>query len=216
MHLRPLTEGMGSRAGMRSLERSPSDIEPLKPTAGEFREDCLAARSAVRHVDMSGFVVAEANELGESLEAMGVRLEVGIRDEAEVAAAPWRAVVLNIDEAVLLYELAESTVLGMSVNGDSVSSGCAGIVSDDETVPFWPAFAADVGIGSQAPVMEAGVDPGLDCSRSLLRSGRVWDCAFTFGAVGKNCAKLAPGGRVIVTMRSSYFFPRALTMIPLN
>lgn len=206
---------------MRSLERSPSDIEPLKPTAGEFREDCLAARSAVRHVDMSGFVVAEANELGESLEAMGVRLEVGIRDEAEVAAAPWRAVVLNIDEAVLLYELAESTVLGMSVNGDSVSSGCAGIVSDDETVPFWPAFAAasdaaDVGVGSQAPVREAGVDPGLDCSRSLLRSGRVWDCAFTFGAVGKNCAKLAPGGRVIVTMRSSYFFPRALTMISLN
>lgn len=178
MHLRPLTEGRGSRAGMRSIDVSPFDVEPLWPVAGEFREDCLAARSAVWGVDISGFAVAEAEKLGESLKAMGVRLEVGRRDEAVVTAAPWRAVVLNIDEAALLYELAESTVLGMSVNGDSVSSGWGGIESDAETMPFWPIFAsgsnaADPDVESSVPLVEGDVNSDLERSQSLIWSARV-------------------------------------------
>jgi hypothetical protein len=170
VHLRPLTEGNGSRAGMRSLEGSPFDIETLGPEAGEFREDCLAARSGVWCVDMSGFVAVRA-ELGESLKALGVRLEVGRRDEAVVAAAPWRVDVLNIDEAALLYELAESTVLGISVNGDSVSSGCVGIVSDAETMPLGPIFAS--ASSTAVPVVESVVDAVLKRSRSLTWSARV-------------------------------------------
>lgn len=52
---------------------------------------------------MSSFVGAVADELdGESLDAMGVRLDVGRRDEVAVAAAPCRADVLKMDEAALL------------------------------------------------------------------------------------------------------------------
>jgi hypothetical protein len=178
VHLRPFTEGKGSRAGMRSLEGGPFDIETLGPVAGEFREDCLATWSGVWYVDISGFAATGAEELGDSLEALGVRLEVGRRDEAAVAAVPWRADVLNIDEAALLYELAESTVPGMSVKGDSVSSGCVGIASDAETMPFWLIFAsapitAVPVVGSVRPLIEADTDAVLERSWSLTWSARV-------------------------------------------
>lgn len=116
--------------------------------------------------------------MGDSLKALGVRLEVGRRDEAVVAAAPWRVDVLNIDEAALLYELAESTVLGISVNGDSVSSGCVGIVSDAETMPLRLTFASASStavpvVESMVPLIVAGVDAVLKRSRSLTWSARV-------------------------------------------
>lgn len=36
VHLRPLTEGMGSRAGTRSMAGSLSDVAPLRPMAEEL------------------------------------------------------------------------------------------------------------------------------------------------------------------------------------
>lgn len=122
MHLRPLTEGVGSRAVLRSMTRSLSDVEPLGTMAGEVWKDVFEARSAVSVEDMSGMTAAEANDwVGESLNAVGVRLDVGRRDDAAMAA-PCLADELKMDEAALLYELAESTVQGMSASGESFSS----------------------------------------------------------------------------------------------
>lgn len=70
---------------------------------------------------MSSFENVEgAGYEGESLDASGVTLVVGRREEAAVAASS--AELLKTDDAELLCELADPTVLIKSAGDDSLSS----------------------------------------------------------------------------------------------
>lgn len=165
-----------------------------------------------------------------------MRLEVGRRDDAAVAAC--RAEELKMEEAALPYELAESTVLGISARGESVSSWTRATSDGRPPLPepepgLAKPFASAVDTVAEAeaevePVAapdsksESGARAAASAdfcwsrSRSRSRSVRTWPWDLTFGAVGKNCAKLAPGGRVILAALLSYRLDRAPTMIPLR
>jgi hypothetical protein len=85
----------------------------------------VAFTSEGAEAGMSRVAGAEARLAdGDPLEARGVTLAVGKREEADVAGG--RA--LNTDEAALVCELAESKALGMSPRGESCSSTRASVV----------------------------------------------------------------------------------------
>ena len=126
MHLLPLTEGIGSRAGVRAKEFEFSDVDPLsRAPAAEVSEGYAAARSLADEVDMSGVEEAAVRKCddGESLDARGVRLAAERCDDEDEAVAPGRREPLKMEEPVLLRELVESTVPGISPAGESLSSG---------------------------------------------------------------------------------------------
>jgi hypothetical protein len=201
----PLTESKGSRAGGRSIEEMPFCCR--RWLAGMVWSK---ARSTTEGVDMFDFASAWVEE-GESVEVKGVAF---IEGPADVAVATGNAEALNSEEDELACELAEPPVLGMSPGDDPLSSACGCVGSDEEV--FWQGRARSF-------VVSASVTTADSCAVSTAwtprfdrsRSARPWTSVLNFGALGKNCAKLTPGGgRVIVSMSSCYLMHRGVIMIP--
>lgn len=206
MHLMPLIEGKGSRAGMRSIEEFLS-CRRCWPADAALSGGGPKARSTIEGVDMLDFAGAWREE-GESVEVKGVALMDG---PADVAVAAGRAEeALKREDAELACELVEPTVLGISPGDDPLSSacGCGRVGSDEEE--GWQRRAKPF---ESASVMAAG-----SCAESTTwrpRLARPWASVLSLGALGKNCAKLTPGGgRVIVSMSSCYLERRGVIMIP--
>lgn len=207
MHLMPLIEGKGSRAGMRSIEEVLSCRRCWPADAG-FSDGCPEARSTIEGVDMLDFAGAWKEE-GESVEVNGVALMDG---PADVAVATGTAEPLKREDAELACELVEPTVLGISPGDDPLSSACGcdcGREGSDEVV-VWQRRAKSF---ESASVMTAVSGAGSTTWRPRL--ARPWASVLSLGALGKNCAKLTPGGgRVIVSMSSCYLERRGVIMIP--
>lgn len=160
-------------------------------------------------------------EEGESVEAKGVALMDGPED---AAVATGKVEPLKTDDAELAWELVEPT-LGISPGDEPLSSAGGWMESEAEAeseaetdadeeenreaaAGFWQRRAGSV---ASASVPTAG-----SCARlSRSRSARPWASVLSLGALGKNCAKLTPGGgRVIVSTSSCYLESRGVLMIP--
>jgi hypothetical protein len=150
------------------------------------------------------------------VEAKGVALMDGPEDAAVAAG---KAEPLKTEEAELAWELVEAT-LGISPGDEPLSSAGGWVgsgapadadeeVNKEEAAGFWQRGAGS--FASMASVPTAG-----SCGRlSRSRSARPWTSVLSLGALGKNCAKLTPGGgRVIVSTSSCYLESRGVLMIP--
>lgn len=205
MHLVPLTESKGSRAGGRSIEEVPLCCR--RWPAGMVWSK---ARSATEGVDMFDFASAWVEE-GESVEVKGVAF---IEGPADVAVATGNAGALNSEEDELACELAEPPVLGMSPGDDPLSSAC-GCVGSEEEEMFWQGRARSFVSASVTTADSCAVSTAWTPRFDRSRSARPWTSVLNFGALGKNCAKLTPGGgRVIVSTSSCYLMHRGVIMIP--
>lgn len=142
----------------------------------------------------------------------------------DAAVATGRAEPLKTEDAELAWELVEQPALGMSPGDEPLSSagGCVGSAADACAVAVAVADEgeskdeADVWQRRAGSLASASVPTDGSCARlSRSRSARPWTSDLSLGALGKNCAKLTPGGgRVIVSTSSCYLESRGVLMIP--
>lgn len=208
------TRSEGSRAGMRCEILGVFTAVTLSAGTSDFNTEPLVW-SEDRGMDGSGLGGRKpAEEDGESMVVSGVTCEYEEFLETAAVLAPTEE-ALVADDAMLVCELSEPTVLGMSARRGSASSAGVRAGSDTDVSRRDLATAgsssrcvvAALETGWPTPLVvslsgrfDEGVDDGDSCasfftlsfSRSMARSLAALDAA------GKNWAKLASEGRVIV------------------
>jgi len=129
MHLIPIGRRAGSRAGLRSITRAASRIEPFGSVMAGVCDLMRSDVSGSCDAATEGFERGTLLEcIGESMVVSGVPTEAAadIREApgagAEDGSADGRAELLNTEETVLAWELADPIPLGVSPKGDSLSS----------------------------------------------------------------------------------------------